>query len=135
MDKQKLVDIARQWLGTPFRHEGRSATGVDCYGLLIVVAQQAGIDVPIESGYGKRPSGAHMRSRLLQYADPVPITDIQAGDILHIKFNAQPQHLAIVSSVAPLRIIHADAIAGRVVEHGLSDEWRAKVRGCYRVAG
>lgn len=134
MDKLRLVNVARQWLGTPFRHEGRSAAGVDCYGLLIVVATETGLDIPIESGYGKRPSGSHMRKMLEQYATPVPISEMQLADILHVKFSDQPQHLAIVSGVAPLRIIHADAIAGRVVEHGLSDEWRSRVRGCYRVA-
>ena len=133
MDKQKLIDAAREMVGVPFRHEGRSPSGVDCYGLLIVLGQRFGIDVPIEIGYGRRPSGRHMRMRLEEYSTPVHRDDISPGDILHIKYDQEPQHLAIVSNREPLRIIHADSIIGRVVEQGVDASMRNKIRGVYRV--
>lgn len=133
MDRQALVDSARALLGVPFRHEGRSPTGVDCYGLLIVVGRANGLDVPIETGYGLRPSGRHMRDQLRAYCDPIGLAEAQPGDILHLKWGREPQHLAIVSDVDPLRILHADGIIGRVVEHGLTGDWRESVRGAYRI--
>lgn len=120
-------------LGTPFRHEGRSESGVDCYGLLIVLGKKHDIPVPIESGYGRRPSGLHMKRMLDLYANRVPRDAIGLADILHMKFEDEPQHLALVSSTDPLMVIHADATAGRVVEHRLDAEWRARIRGVYRV--
>ena len=134
MDKLKLIEEARTWIGVPYMHEGRSRTGVDCYGLLIVLAEKFCIDAPIEKGYGLRPSGRHMRLQLERYADPIERSALGIGDILHIKWAIEPQHLAIVSNVDPLRIIHADALVGRVVEHGVTDFWRHKIRGCYRIA-
>ena len=133
MDRQALIESARAMIGTPFKHEGRSIRGVDCYGMFIVLGIEHGIPVPIETGYGKRPSGLHMKRMLELYANKVQRSEIQSGDILHIKFNDEPQHLALVSSTDPLMIIHADAIAGRVVEHRLDKEWMSKVRGAYRV--
>ena len=133
MDRQTLIDAARELVGTPFLHEGRSPAGVDCYGLLIVLAQRFGLDIPIERGYGLRPSARHMREQLRANATPIAPGELLPGDLLHMKWGDQPQHLAIVSSVAPLRIIHADGIVGRVVEHGLTKPWRERVRGCYRV--
>ena len=133
MDRQALIESARAMIGTPFKHEGRSIRGVDCYGMFIVLGIEHGIPVPIETGYGKRPSGLHMKRMLELYANNVQRSEIQSGDILHIKFNDEPQHLALVSSTDPLMIIHADAIAGRVVEHRLDKEWMSKVRGAYRV--
>lgn len=133
MDKQALIESARELIGVPFVHEGRSLSGLDCYGLLIVLGTRHGIPVPIERGYGLRPSARHMRLRLEQYARRVPLAEIALADILHIKFANEPQHLALVSLVSPLMIIHADAVVGRVVEHRIDAEWRSKIRGVYRV--
>lgn len=135
MNRQALVDTARRLVGTPYRDEGRSRTGVDCYGLLLVVAQAHGLAAPVEAGYGSRPSGLHMRRQLLAYCDPVPFAAVSPGDILHLRYGDQPQHLALVSAHDPLRIVHADSRLGRVVEQSLAGDAAARVRGCYRVRG
>jgi cell wall-associated NlpC family hydrolase len=133
LDRLRLVSAARDWLGVPYQHEGRSRTGVDCYGLLIVVAQETGFPCPVESGYGLRPSPRHIRNRLDVYAVRIRFDEISTGDVLWLKYGAQPMHFAIVSCTDPMRIIHSDSVAGKVVEHVLDERWQTMIRGAYRV--
>lgn len=128
-----IVFEARKWVGVPYRHQGRSRTGVDCIGLAVVVVRDLGVmDYDID-GYGRTPSGRMMTRLLSERCQPVPLADIEEGDLLHMAFGGQPQHVAIVSGTNPARIIHADATAGHVVEHGLDATWRGMVRGAYRI--
>ena len=73
-----IVREAREWLGTPFRHQGRRKTsmdhkgGVDCLGLLIGVAKEC--DLKSANGdliyrhdmltYGHMPDGIALRQGL-----------------------------------------------------------------------
>jgi len=54
--KNRIVQNARKFIGTPFRHSGRSTLGIDCAGLLYMAYSRAGIDLP--KGDGKEYSVA-----------------------------------------------------------------------------
>ncbi len=41
------IESARTWVGTPFRHQGRGKSGIDCVGLVINVGKDIGA-VPSE---------------------------------------------------------------------------------------
>lgn len=133
MNASELIDECRKWLGVKWQHQGRTRNGIDCVGLPIVVANDLGISDFDINQYSRVPSG-HMMQRLLSTVC-TKITDIRKGDILHMAFIEQPQHIAIVSGIDPLQIIHADTVAGKVVEHRLDDEWISKIRGAYRIPG
>lgn len=133
MDKQRLVDIARAWLGVPWQHQGRTVNGIDCAGILIASVRQYGIPVEDIAGYSPVPSGFMMKRILLKYCKPISLSEIQVADILHMRFGSEPQHLALVSRVKPTYIIHADSIIGKVVEHILDSDWRSHCRGAYRL--
>jgi len=128
-----IVTAARSFVGVPYRHQGRTKNGLDCVGLLIVIAHGLGISDFDVSGYARNPSGNMMRRVLRHHTIQIDLSEINHGDILHMAFGKQPQHIAIVSNDFPIRIIHADAVVGSVVEHGLDAEWRSKVRGAYMV--
>ena len=49
--KNRIVQNARKFIGTPFRHSGRSTLGIDCAGLLYMSYNRAGIDLPKGDGY------------------------------------------------------------------------------------
>ena len=36
----EVVREARTWVGVPFRHQGRSRSGVDCGGIIVVVLRE-----------------------------------------------------------------------------------------------
>ena len=131
--RDDIATEARRWLGVPWKHEGRNKFGIDCVGLLIRVANDLGISEFDIDGYSRVPSG-HMMSRMMaEHMEKIDINEIGSGDVLHLRYDGQPQHIAIVSNTVPFRIIHADNITGKVIEHGLDASWRSMIRGCYRV--
>lgn len=48
--KDKIVQNARKFIGTPFCHSGRSTLGIDCAGLLYMAYNRAGIELPKSDG-------------------------------------------------------------------------------------
>lgn len=48
--KKRIVQNARKFIGTPFRHYGRSTLGIDCAGLLYMSYNRAGIELPKGDG-------------------------------------------------------------------------------------
>lgn len=117
----QAVQIAREYLGTPFHHQARKkGIGVDCVGLVLCVAQELGA-VPVDwdvTGYSRYPDGAelmrHLRERLVE----VPRDDMCPGDVVCVAFAKYPQHVGIVGDYVHggLSIIHADGLRGRVLE-------------------
>lgn len=124
------VDIARKWLGTPFKHQGRSrGIGVDCAGLAIGIARDHGIEVHDVTGYTRLPRDDAMRQLIEQQC--IRIDAIEIGAILYMP-HAGTLHLAIVTRLDPTYIIHAYQPVGRVIEHRLDGAWLRRVQRIYR---
>ena len=125
MTPEKVVEAARQWIGTPWVHQGRSSAGVDCAGLCIKVAHQLGESEFDVSDYGRYPNNDRMRELLREhcterFGDPLP------GMIALMSFAAEPRHMGII---VPYRyggvaLLHALVTAGAVTEHRLSPAWQ-----------
>ena len=127
-----IVAAARAAIGTPFRHQGRTlGRGLDCAGLAIHCAQTAGIATYDETDYPRQPGGGRLEAAFDQQPElrRIALPEIAPGDVLLMTFEGQPQHVAIVSEVG---IIHAYEPIGRVVEHGLTAFWRARIVRAYR---
>lgn len=142
-----IVAAARGWLGTRFHHQGRLKKnaahngGVDCLGLLVGVAHELDLrqadDTPIaaldRTDYGHYPNPNHLREQLDNTLNPIPIPGISPGDILLLRIDTLPQHLAIASDLPlGLGIIHAYAPARSVVEHLIDESWRQRIAAAYR---
>lgn len=129
-----MVAAARTYLGTPFRHRGRSPRAVDCAGLLILAFADCGrtiIDVP---AYGREPHQDGLREAV-QLNMGEPVTDeLQPGDIVLMRFVREPHHLALIGDYihGGLSLIHAYGDVGKVVEHRLDDVWRSRILEAYR---
>jgi cell wall-associated NlpC family hydrolase len=128
-----IVRTAREYLGTPFKHQGRSKTrGIDCAGLVIGVAHELGLSDFDSADYPRQPDGHKMRAAIEGQLERVALNAMQPGDVLLIRFSQFPQHLAILTDYG---IVHAHASVGRCVEHRLNDSWRARVVAAYRFPG
>lgn len=135
MKAADIIEAARSHLGTPYRHQGRAAgAGLDCAGLFVAVCHDLGLQVIDENGYGRTP----FRGLLEQCIDRQPFlrrvarNDMQAGDVLLMRFQSDPQHIAFHAGDT---MIHAYSNVGRVVEHRIADVWRARVVHVYRFEG
>lgn len=142
MTPTAIIAAARAEVGTPFRHQGRMAgKALDCAGLVCHVAASLGIEYVDQSGYSKRPSQGLLESAL--DSQPclvrVSVTEMQAGDVLLMRFTGDPQHLAIYAGWSDVYqgdgIIHAWLQARKVAENLLTDEWRGRIVRVYRFVG
>lgn len=121
--REEIVTAARGHIGTPFHHLGRlPGVGLDCAGLLVVVARQlalmpATFDVPV---YGPNPDGRKMLAWCNEYMTPVTRENMRPGDALVMITDVLPQHLGILGDYrhGGLSLIHAanGARPPRVIE-------------------
>ena len=129
-----LVAIARTWLDVPFRHQGRSRAGVDCGGLLIMVAHDAGLNIIPPATYSLSPDPQMIADTLQANCIKVPFYDIDPGDVLLFSFAGEPRHVGIASELTgEPAVIHAWAKPGKVVEHRIDDLWHKRLRAAYRI--
>lgn len=134
MTPDEIIEAARSEIGTPFRHQGRVAGKcLDCAGLIVRVAELLGVPVADQKGYSRLPSGSKLESALDGQKNVYRVTgDPLAGDILMLRFNKDPQHLAVYTGE---NIIHCTNQTGRVVEERLDTLWKSRLVRVYRFAG
>jgi len=139
----ELIAHARQFLGVRFVHQGRTAQGLDCLGLLMLSAKKAGLypggssiealDIP---HYGARPDAVLLKQTLDRYLQPINVAQLQKGDVVLLKIDGAAQHLALISDypmAEELGMIHAYAPARRVIEHRYDAHWRDATYAAYSV--
>ena len=133
MSGDLVVSAARQWLGTPYRHQAATlGAGCDCLGLLRGVWRTLYDDEPMVMP----PYRADMRDVthagaleaaaerfLLPVAGP-----LQAGQVLLFRLTgmAAAKHCGIL--VGPDRFIHSQERLG-VVEASLTEAWARRISG------
>ena len=83
LKREQILKAAEKLIGCPFVHQGRSAeTGVDCVGLLVVVAQMVGYpDIKDIEGYRRIPSSTVIKDTLADNLDEIAVEDARPGDV------------------------------------------------------
>jgi cell wall-associated NlpC family hydrolase len=129
-----LVQTARQYLGVPFRHRGRTFAGLDCAGLLWRSYADHGVILPDIRIYGREPHKNGLEAAVVAAFGVALDRAPEPGDILLMRFEREPHHLGLVGNYAHggLSLIHAYGTAGKVVEHRLDDTWRGRIVAVYR---
>ena len=134
-----FVAAARARVGIKFRHQGRSATHLDCIGVMRESLADAGMECDDRRAYGRNPERDDLRAALRQhFGPPVAIAPdlsaVQPGDIALMAWHLRPQHVAVFGDYAHggLSLIHADANFGAVVEHAFAAPWIDRVAEVYR---
>lgn len=142
--RSTVVRVAREWINTPYQAQ-QSTKGVacDCAGLLIGVAKETGIVAPdFEQSaewaefvaYTSRPDG-RLLDACYKFMDPVRFADLLPSDLIVMRSNGEPSHLAIVVGTAPLSVVHASSISG-IVETVIDPQTRRRaVVACFRFRG
>lgn len=136
MTPETLTGYARSWLDVPFRHQGRTRTGVDCAGFLVELLRAAGclppefVDV---RAYGRRPQ-RELRDNVETYCTREPNGWPHVGVLVLIKWpgDLEPSHVAYCTGPT---LIHSYQAAGRVVEHGFRGPWARDADSYWRMPG
>lgn len=133
----RAVRIAREWLGTPYRHQAScKGQGADCLGLIRGVWRELyGAEPEAPPPYSADWLETTGRERLweaarrLLIASPAPAV----GEILLFRMaeRGPAKHLAILSALGPDRIIHAYSRRS-VLESPLTESWARRVVARFR---
>ncbi len=129
---EDIVSAARHYIGTPFRHAGRNEHGVDCVGLVLVVAYRLGISQYVPRPYARLVDPDELRAEVEEVCDLIPSEEKRPGDILLLRVGGVPQHLGIYAGET---LIHAFNTVGRVVEAPYSGQWEDRTADVYRWKG
>jgi cell wall-associated NlpC family hydrolase len=145
MSAADVIEAARGYLGTPWKHQARvRGVGVDCIGLLVGAYRDAGYAIEDVKDYGRNPNPRRFlhhlarqftrvsgRDAMWASSDPAAWQYAIPGDLLVFQFVGPdlPQHVGIATDRG---VIHTYQTAGFVAEHAMTDEWRRKVHSVWR---
>lgn len=140
-----IVEAARQWIGTPYRHQAAvRGVGCDCLGLVRGIWRElTGTEPARVPPYSADWAEAGGRETMLEAARRFMIEiepeQAQAGDMLLFRWRdgVPAKHVAILTQVSgrlgagAARIVHAYDAAGFVSEGNLAREWRQRIVGAF----
>jgi hypothetical protein len=103
-----VLEVAREWIGTPYVWGGLTKHGIDCSGLVHLAFRRAGQTLPRDA------------SDQALVTAPVPAGQERPGDLYF--FSDKPDRITHVGFVTgPGRMLHACGEKGRVVEEELPE--------------
>lgn len=123
MHRNKIVEHALEWVGTPFKHQGRSKTGIDCAGLVILVGQKSRLTSVNPTNYPRRPDGTFIKYFTKNLTE-IQTSQIQPGDVA-VFSGVDHNHVChcgiIGSKYNELSLIHAHATRRKVIHERLKE--------------
>ena len=132
--RAEIVAEARDWLGTPWRHQGQSkGRGADCLGFVVGVGRAFGL-IDYVGAYPRRPDPGLMLIGLREQLDELTCwKEAQEADILHMQVAGEAVHLGILTE--RWRIVHAYFPIGKIVEHRIDDKWQRRIVRAFSFRG
>ncbi len=135
MRRDRIVDEARGWIGTPYCHQASAlGAGADCLGLLRGVwrglyGREPETPPPYTADWAEPQREEALWSAARRHLRPKAVPDFLEGDVLlfRMRDGAIAKHLGIVSASGELaKFIHAYQGHG-VVESALTEPWRRRI--------
>jgi NlpC/P60 family putative phage cell wall peptidase len=136
-----ILAEAREWLDTPYHHQGRlKDVGVDCIGLIIGVAYNVGLigrsDIAwikkAFPSYSRQPEGTYLRDGLSKFMPEVLVSQREPGDVILVSMDNAPRHVVLYTERDT--IIHAYAERGKCVETRYAHYWRRMSLAAFRMS-
>lgn len=110
----RVLTIAREFIGVPWRYRGRDTNGVDCVGLVVLIARRLNIPFDDYLEYGRGQADVSLLQNFLRIGVKIPVSNSQLGDVLVFSERTQPGHCGIYSSQND--VIHCSVLRGKVLE-------------------
>ena len=123
--------IIRKYLGIPYKHKGRSLSGIDCYGLIIKIYADFGIElIDLQDEYDERWQWKRWAESIEQYYKKWQKVEIpQLLDIVLFKKNDIVNHGGVVLNNN--KFIHCCKL-GVIVSRLDEQMWQRRIEGFYR---
>lgn len=131
----RFVAAARGFVGVPFRHLGRNRAGVDCVGLVLLAAAEAGVPMDDPGAYDRFHRGHDLSDWMAaRFARVMPLAEHRDGDLLVFASGSHlPCHVGIRATRDALpSVIHAHVGRGKVLEERLAWHLARELRAAYR---
>lgn len=145
ISRADIIEVARDYIGTPFQHQGRTHKGLDCVGLPLCVAEDLGLTdkggVPFKrndgGGYSAQPTGKIVFQTCCDRMIRKLANQFRPGDVLCMRLPIEPCHVAIVTEYNGVPyIVHAyDGGERKCVEHILDVAWQRKIVAAFEFPG
>lgn len=132
--RKDLITAAYDYVGVPFLHAGRNRIGVDCIGLVIASAREAGLLTNYDNtDYSSVVNAKFFKSQIEMFCDEIPITDLEYGDLLLFSMRGTAHTTTHVGLYVAYGIfIHSDQAIGKVVVQALPGTWESRLISVYR---
>jgi cell wall-associated NlpC family hydrolase len=117
--RNKIINEAKQWIGTPYQYGGESKSGADCSGFVMSVYQNSGIDLPRTS------------QQQFNYVQLIDNHEREAGDLVFFKRNNKIFHVGIY--LGDNYMIHASSSKGVIIQSIADDYFDDKYAGSGRI--
>ncbi len=134
-DADEIVYVANTLVGVPFRHQGRSRAGLDCAGLIIVIAHLLGLTDKDTVSYSRRPNVEEFTKFMIEAGcTQLPYGTHERGDILRFNTLGWPVHLGVyeVDRRGGEWYTHAYSLHKRVTRDPLTDAVKAQISSVWR---
>lgn len=124
------------YMPIPFKERGRDHDGVDCYGLVYLIArEQLGLEVPAYTdGYAtcmdQREISAMIQQETVSTWRPVERRDIQLGDLVVLRIAGHPWHCGLM--VNRYDFLHIERGSNVCRDRIGSLRWEKRIDGFYR---
>jgi probable lipoprotein NlpC len=137
MEQNKGKEIARQFLGIPYRHGGRDSTGLDCLGLVYLFYKKLGIEIPTDDGrpyttdWYKTDPERFVRG-LLQVGRGINLNteQLQPFDLVYFRVGGAVTHAGVmVDHRSFLHVMTGQSV--RITPLNLA--WKRRLRGARRL--
>lgn len=123
MTRDDIVTTARQYLGTRFHKGGRTKAGLDCVGLITLVAYDIGYKhVDDVTYYDFEPRPDEFLKTIRSQTNPVIGLVPKKGNVVMLRQSIYPMHCGIIGqNQSGLTVINANLHLRKVVEEPISN--------------
>lgn len=136
ISKPEIIEAAREWIGTPYRHQASCrGAGCDCLGLVRGVwrdlyGAEPETPPPYSPDWGEAGAAEHMLDAAARHMIPIALDRAQGGDaiVFRMRGGRIAKHMAILSSDTTM--IHAQS-GDQVREVALTPYWRRRIVGAF----
>lgn len=148
--KKDIAAEATSWIGTPFTHQGRmKGVGVDCIGLIVGVCKELDLKSDVRDqtngrvlslhefdtpNYSRLPNRQALKENLERFCEPIPMENLNVGDIILFRMEHWPQHVGIVTekTAEDLFFVHATEPVKKVTLCRYDARWKKLTVGTFQ---